>query len=83
MADSTLLGMIGRVTTAVRGGERPGEIRVVVRGLAHHYIAYCAQALDTDTDVLVTGLRGDLRVDVEPWSSLSLRILETPKPERS
>jgi len=63
----TLVGRIGTVVHAVRGGHRPGEVRVVVAGLAHYYIAYASGALPVGTEVLVINDRGARQVDVVPW----------------
>jgi membrane protein implicated in regulation of membrane protease activity len=62
-----LVGKVGVVVTAVRGGDRPGEIRVVVQGTPHHYLAYAAEPLPAGTQVLVIHFRGTRQVDVEPW----------------
>jgi membrane protein implicated in regulation of membrane protease activity len=63
-----LVGKIGVVVTAVRGGERAGEIRVVAQGTRHHYLAYAAEPIPVGAHVLVIGYRGARQVDVEPWS---------------
>lgn len=68
MSGQSLVGRIGTVCVAVRGGELPGEVRVVVDGLPHYYLAYCTQALPRDHDVLVICNRGGRQIDVEPWS---------------
>jgi hypothetical protein len=62
-----LVGRIGSVTTRVRGGERPGEVKVVVGGLAHYYLAFCRDVLPVGAQVLVIGVRQGRQVDVEPW----------------
>jgi membrane protein implicated in regulation of membrane protease activity len=67
----TLVGRIGTVVHAVRGGSRPGEVRVVVAGIAHYYIAYAARAIPAGSEVLVINHRGARQVDVEPWPSLA------------
>ena len=41
MTRADLVGKIGSVTTRVRGGELAGEVRIVVSGLPHYYLAYC------------------------------------------
>jgi membrane protein implicated in regulation of membrane protease activity len=63
----SLVGKVGVVVTPVRGGDRPGEIRVVVQGVPHHYLAYAAQPLPSGTHVLVVRFRGARQFDVEPW----------------
>ena len=76
MSHEALVGRTGRVVAAVRGTDRPGEVRVVVRGLPHYYLAYCPQPLVVGQEVLVVASRGDLQVEVEPWEALP----ETPAP---
>jgi len=62
-----VVGRVGRIVHGVRGGDLPGEVRVVVDGLAHYYLAYAATAIPAGTDVLVIHNRGARQVDVEPW----------------
>ena len=64
----SLVGKVGEVVRAVRGGGRPGEVRVVVEGVPHYYLAYCADPIPADTTVLVINARGARQIDVEPWS---------------
>jgi membrane protein implicated in regulation of membrane protease activity len=65
-----LVGKVGVVVTAVRGGDRAGEIRVVAQGIPHHYLAYAAEPIPVGTHVLVIHYRGARQVDVEPWSPM-------------
>jgi membrane protein implicated in regulation of membrane protease activity len=65
-----LVGRVGTVVSAVRGGARPGEVRVVFEGMAHYYIAYAAMAVPAGAEVLVINHRGARQVDVEPWPSM-------------
>jgi membrane protein implicated in regulation of membrane protease activity len=67
----SLVGKIGTVVSAVRGGHGPGEVRIVVNGIAHYCIAYATAAIPLGTEVLVINSRGVRQVDVEPWSSAS------------
>jgi hypothetical protein len=67
VAGQGLIGRIGLVTTRVRGGASPGEIRVVVEGLPHYYIAYCEVPVAVGEEVLIINSRGARQVDVEPW----------------
>jgi hypothetical protein len=64
----SLVGKVGSVCVAVRGGELPGEVRVVVQGIPHYYLAYCAQPIAVGDHVLVINNRGSRQVDVEPWA---------------
>jgi len=66
----SLVGRIGVVVSAVRGGDRAGEIRVVVQGVPHHYLAFAAEPVPTGAHVLVVRFRGARQVDVEPWSPM-------------
>jgi membrane protein implicated in regulation of membrane protease activity len=68
VAGETLVGRIGRVVKAVRGGSLPGEVRVVVEGVPHYLLAYCAQPVPSGAAVLVINSRGSRRIDVEPWA---------------
>jgi hypothetical protein len=70
VARQALVGRQGSVVIAVRGGNLPGEVRVVVEGIAHYYLAYAATAIPAGVDVLVINNRGARQVDVEPWPSL-------------
>jgi hypothetical protein len=67
VTSQALVGKVGLVTVRVRGGALPGEIRLVVQGIPHYYIAYCGQALAVGEHVLVINNRGARQVDVEPW----------------
>ena len=70
MRGRALVGKVGTVVTAVRGGERAGEIRIVVAGVPHHYLAYATEPIPAGTQVLVINFRGARQVDVEPWSPM-------------
>ncbi|MBI3687147.1 MAG: hypothetical protein HY241_07365 [Actinobacteria bacterium] len=83
MASQTLVGKVGLVVSAVRGGPRPGEVRVVVGGIAHYYIAYAAVAVPTGAEVLVINNRGARQVDVEPWPSIPTSDTIPGRTERS
>ena len=65
-----MVGKVGTVVSGIRGGERAGEVRLVVAGIAHYYLAYAATALPAGTDVLVINNRGARQIDVEPWPTV-------------
>ncbi|MGA5298837.1 hypothetical protein ACPCHT_02855 [Nucisporomicrobium flavum] len=67
MARQTVVGKVGTVCTGIRGGDLPGEVRVVVDGIAHYYLGYAPTALAAGTEVLVINNRGARQVDVESW----------------
>jgi nucleotide-binding universal stress UspA family protein len=61
------VGKVGRVVVRIRGGESPGEVRLVLAGTPETYVAYCDDEVSVGADVLVIGFRGARRVDVVPW----------------
>jgi hypothetical protein len=69
VARQVLVGKVGSVIRAIRGGSLPGEVRLVVEGIPHYLIAYSAQAVSSGTEVLVINSRGARQIDVEPWPS--------------
>ena len=66
------VGRVGTVVHRVRGGDAPGEVRVVHDGIAHDYLAYCDHPLQVGQQVLVIIDRGARRIDVEPWDTPGL-----------
>jgi hypothetical protein len=60
-------GKLGLVVHRVRGGDLPGEVRVVHDGVSHDYLAYSPGPIDRGVQVLVVHDRGARQVDVEPW----------------
>jgi membrane protein implicated in regulation of membrane protease activity len=70
VARQTVIGKVGIVSTAIRGGDLPGEVRVVVEGIPHYYLGYAATALPAGTKVLVINNRGARQIDVEPWPTV-------------
>jgi hypothetical protein len=70
VARDSVVGLVGTVVHGIRGGDRPGEVRLVVAGMAHYYLAYAATALPAGADVLVINNRGARQVDVEPWPTV-------------
>ena len=67
VTSETLVGRVGRVITTIRGGERAGEVRLLVEGIAHYYLAYAATPIPIGSEVLVINNRGARQIDVEPW----------------
>ena len=57
---------MGHVTTRIRGGDKPGEVTVSVRGGAECFIAYADTPIERATEVLVVASRGHRSVDVVP-----------------
>ena len=67
MSDAEVTGKSGVVTTRIRGGDRPGEIQVAVRGGTESFIAYADEELGRGTTVIVYRSRGHRAVDVIPF----------------
>jgi hypothetical protein len=61
------VGLVGKVVHRIRGGDLPGEVRVVQDGLPHVYIAFSAAPIPLGGEVLIIADRGSRQVDVEPW----------------
>jgi membrane protein implicated in regulation of membrane protease activity len=83
VTSQSLIGRVGVVVIAVRGGNLPGEVRVVVDGIPHYYLAYAVKPLPTGTEVLVINTRGALQIDVEPWPGISPESGPFGRAERS
>lgn len=64
---ATAVGLMGIVVSRVRGGDQPGEVRVVHGGLPHAYIAYSSEPIPVGRQVLVIYSRGARQIEVEPW----------------
>jgi hypothetical protein len=67
MSDEEVTGRAGMVTTRIRGGDLPGEVRVAIRGGTESFIAYAEHEIQRDETVLVYRSRGDRAVDVVPF----------------
>jgi hypothetical protein len=78
VADQELVGRTGIVTMALRGGVKPGQVRIVVAGIPHHYLAYCPDSVAAGTPILVINNRGHRQLDVEPWPAPAGPITESP-----
>jgi hypothetical protein len=80
MSAQSLVGRVGTVCVGVRGGDRPGEVRVVVEGLPHFYIAFCSQTVPEGRQVLIINSRGSRQLDVEPWEQAGTGIDDVRDP---
>lgn len=70
MTSQTVVGRVGTVLSGIRGGDLPGEVRLVIDGIAHYYLGYAAITLPAGTAVLVINNRGARQIDVEPWPTV-------------
>ncbi len=78
MSSAALVGKLGTVTTRVRGGDKAGEVRVVVEGVPHFYLGFAPTEIAVGTQVLIIGLRGARQIVVEPWTQPDLTAPPTP-----
>jgi membrane protein implicated in regulation of membrane protease activity len=65
-----VVGRVGSLVVATRGGAGPGEVLLSVRGSSEAYLAWSAEPLPRGTEVLVIDTRGTRTVVVEPWPGL-------------
>ena len=72
MSDEEVTGRSGVVTVRIRGGERPGEISVAIRGGTETFIAYAEAEIARNETVLVYRSRGGRSVDVTPYPEATL-----------
>ena len=63
------MGCVGRVITATRGVDGPGEALISVRGGTEAYLAWSEEPLARDTQVIVFNSRGERTVDVMQFDS--------------
>jgi hypothetical protein len=62
--EDPVVGCVGKVITATRGVDGPGEVLVSVRGGTEAYLAWSELPLARDTPVIVFNARGERTVDV-------------------
>ena len=67
--DDPVVGCVGKVITATRGVDGPGEVLVKVRGGTEAYLAYSEEPLAPGSEVLVFNCRGHRSVDVMQFGS--------------
>ena len=60
---------MGKVITATRGVDGPGEVLVSVRGGTEAYLAWSEVPLALNTSVIVFNSRGERTVDVMQFDS--------------
>jgi len=70
VSDQSCVGEIGVLTVGTRGQKGPGEVLVKIRGGSETFIAWSADPLPKDTNVLVIESRGARAVDVVKWDIL-------------
>ena len=64
MSDDSLVGSVGSLIVATRGGAGAGEVLLTVRGSKEAYLAWSDEPLPRGTEVLVVDVRGPRAVVV-------------------
>jgi hypothetical protein len=67
--EDPVVGCVGKVITATRGVDGPGEVLVSVRGGTEAYLAWSEEPLALNTSVIVFNSRGERTVDVMQFDS--------------
>jgi hypothetical protein len=65
--DEEVVGQRGTVSVRIRGGDRPGEVLVAVRGGTESFIAFAEEEIARNEVILVYRSRGERAVDVTPF----------------
>ncbi|WP_375475946.1 hypothetical protein [uncultured Jatrophihabitans sp.] len=74
--DSSPIGLAGRITTATRGADGPGEVEVRIRGGTETFIARSAEPLAKNQAVIIAQTLGPRTVIVLPWADPVESLLE-------
>lgn len=67
-SDASPIGLAGRLVTATRGADGPGEVEVRIRGGTEVFMARSAEPLPRGQAVLVLSTLGPRTVIVAPWA---------------
>ncbi len=67
-ADESPIGLAGRIVTATRGQDGPGEVELRIRGGTEHFIARSNDPLPVGAAVIVLSTLGPRTVVVFPWA---------------
>lgn len=76
VSDSSPIGLAGRLVTATRGPDGPGEVELRIRGGTELFLARSAQPLPRGQAVLVLSTLGPRTVVVAPWADPVESLLE-------
>jgi hypothetical protein len=67
-ADTSPIGLVGRIVTASRGPAGPGEVELRIRGGRETFIAISSEPIPVGDSVIVLADLGPRRVEVSPWN---------------
>ncbi|HEV7206014.1 MAG TPA: hypothetical protein VGN18_15505 [Jatrophihabitans sp.] len=76
LGEDSPIGLAGRITTATRGADGPGEVELRIRGGTETFIARSAEPLDKGQPVIVVQTLGPRTVIVLPWADPVENLLE-------
>lgn len=74
--DESPVGLAGRIVTATRGADGPGEVQLKIRGGTEIFIARSADPLPVGAAVIVLDALGPRTVVVFPWDDPLDSILD-------
>jgi hypothetical protein len=74
-ADRSPIGLVGRIVTASRGPDGPGEVELHVRGGRETFIAISREPIPVGDSVMVLTDLGPRKVEVCPWNDPLAGIL--------
>jgi hypothetical protein len=75
-ADASPIGLAGRIVTATRGENGPGEVELRIRGGTEVFIARSNDPLPVGAAVIVLSTLGPRTVVVFPWADPLDSILD-------
>ncbi len=75
-AHDSPIGLVGRITTATRGADGPGEVELRIRGGTEMFLARSDVPLPVGAAVIVLSTLGPRTVVVFPWADPLDSILE-------
>jgi hypothetical protein len=67
-SDVSPIGLAGRIVTATRGQDGPGEVELRIRGGTETFLARSAEPLARGQAVIVLSTLGPRTVIVAPWA---------------
>jgi hypothetical protein len=75
-ADKSPIGLAGRIVTATRGADGPGEVEIRIRGGTEIFLARSNDPLPVGAAVIVLSTLGPRTLVVFPWADPLDSILE-------
>lgn len=76
-SDRSAIGLVGRIVTASRGPDGPGEVELHIRGGRETLIAISSEPISLGDSVIVLADLGPGKVEVCSWDDPFASILNT------